>query len=244
MTKLEICAVEDANPGKIYLYPEGSFFKAYGVSAWLLCSRVHDFKVSVRPLKGLEGPLLSVGFPFSSFEKFSLGFNVEESPFVHNGKILYFTETVDINGYEKWRALFQIPEKTKVEPELMASFNSLPVYGASYRLAVEATDMAARLDRNYRYSLGEDIRVGAKKALLSITLAGKGEKRFENVVLARHSMVDVQLCLRLLNDLKVLPDKRYMYFLETTEDIIKQLSNWERSEKQRKVAAGVAVSPS
>lgn len=73
MTKLEICAIEDTNPGQVYLYPEGSFYKAYQKSAWLLCTRVHPFKVSARPLKGLEGPLLSVGFPMSSLDKFSAG---------------------------------------------------------------------------------------------------------------------------------------------------------------------------
>lgn len=35
MTKLEICAIEDSNPGQIYLYPEGAFYKAYQRSAWL-----------------------------------------------------------------------------------------------------------------------------------------------------------------------------------------------------------------
>ena len=40
MAKLEICAIEDANPGVVYLYPEGTFYKAYQQSAWLLCSRI------------------------------------------------------------------------------------------------------------------------------------------------------------------------------------------------------------
>ena len=46
-------------------------------------------------------------------------------------------------------------------------FNSLPVYGLSYRLAVEVTDFAARLVRNYRYSIGEDLRQGVKKGQVS-----------------------------------------------------------------------------
>lgn len=71
MTKLENCAIEDANPGQVYLYPEGIFYKAYQKSAWILCTKVHPFKVSSRLLKGLEGPLLSVGFPQSSLDKFS-----------------------------------------------------------------------------------------------------------------------------------------------------------------------------
>ena len=72
--------MEDANPGQVYLYPEGSFYKAYQKSARLLCTRVHPFKVSARPLKGLEGPLLSVGFPQSSLNKFSAGLAVAENP--------------------------------------------------------------------------------------------------------------------------------------------------------------------
>ena len=50
MTKLEICTIEEANPGQINLFPEGAFYKAYQQSAWLLCTRVHPFKVSARPV--------------------------------------------------------------------------------------------------------------------------------------------------------------------------------------------------
>ena len=79
MTKLENCAIEDANPGQVYLYPEGAFYKAYQKSAWILCTKVHPFKVSSRLLKGLEGPLLSVGFPQSSLDNFSAGLGVAEN---------------------------------------------------------------------------------------------------------------------------------------------------------------------
>ena len=141
-------------------------------------------------------------------------------------KSLVFSELIDFGGYDEWRNGFVAgPPFGRKE----APFNSLPVYGAAWRLAVEATEMAARLERNYRYSLGEDIRLGVKRAVLCITLAGKGENRQENVRSARLAMLDVELSLRLLSDLKILPDKRYVYFLEMVEDIIRQLSNWERS---------------
>ncbi|MBQ4299654.1 MAG: four helix bundle protein [Bacteroidales bacterium] len=235
MTKLEICAMEDVNPGQVYLYPEGVFYKAYQKSAWILCTKVHPFKVSSRPLKGLDGPLLSVGFPQSSLEKFSVGLVVVENG---GGKILFFNGLIDLSSYVQWRNSFAVPSVSqRNEPH----FNSLPVYGMSYRLAVEVTEMASRLERNYRYSLGEDIRKGAKSAVLSITLAGKGENRADNIHSALITILDVQLSLRLLNDFKVLPDKRYVYFLESTEDILKQLSNWERSERQH--PAGVPSPP-
>ena len=47
------------------------------------------------------------------------------------------------------------------------------------------------LQRNYRYSLREDIRRGVNQALLRITLAGKGEDRTENIRAPRLSMLDV-----------------------------------------------------
>lgn len=62
MTKLEIYNLEQANTGKVYLFPEGMFYKAYEASAYILCTNVHPFKISAQPLKGLDGPLLSVGF--------------------------------------------------------------------------------------------------------------------------------------------------------------------------------------
>ena len=83
MTKLEICAIEDANPGQVYLYPEGIFYKAYQKSAWILCTKLHPFKLSSRSLKGLERPLLSVGFPQSSLDKFSAGLMLLNLAFVN-----------------------------------------------------------------------------------------------------------------------------------------------------------------
>ena len=82
MTKIEICAIEDANPGQVYLHPEGAFYKAYQKSAWIFCTKVHPFKLSSRLLKGLEGPLLSVGFPQSSLDKFSAGLMLSNLAFV------------------------------------------------------------------------------------------------------------------------------------------------------------------
>lgn len=238
MTKLEICAIEDTNPGQVYLYPEGAFYKAYQKSAWLLCTRVHPFKVSARPLKGLDGPLLSVGFPQSSLDKFSAGLQVAENPSGGGEKCLYINELIDFSLYEAWRGSFQeVPRALKESP-----FNSLPVYGEAYRLAVELTELASRLERNYRYSLGEDVRCGAKRTILSISLAGRGENRLDNIRNARLSMLDVQLSLRLLNDLKVIPDKRYVPIMEQTEEVVKQLSNWERREMARR-NAGMSPPP-
>ena len=62
MTKLEIIDRERRSDGTVLLYPEGMFYKAYEQSAFILCTKVHPFKVSARELKGMDGPLVSVGF--------------------------------------------------------------------------------------------------------------------------------------------------------------------------------------
>lgn len=228
MTKLEIYESEQSNPGVVYLYPEGMFYKAYEKSAYLLCTRVHAFKVSCRPMKGWKQPLLSVGFPMSSLEKFSAGMVVQSNSLIGGVQIL--VPSADFSGFDLWKAEQSIPLQDALPKKNEAPFNSLPVYGLAWRLTVELTTLAARLDRNYRYSLGEDLRKGGKQAVLCIMLAGKGEEKSFNIHQARLAAMDVQLTLRLLNELKVIPDARYVDFVELTENITKQLSNWERKE--------------
>lgn len=235
MTKLEICQREAVNDGKVFLYPEGMFYKAYDRSAFILCQYVYPFKVSARPLKGLDGPLLSVGFPQSSLSKYLGLAQVFDSQDINDRcKMLILNQIPDMSGFDAWKASFFPIVPAHPDSTHTPSFNSLPVYGDAYRLVMDVTVLCGGLDRRFRYSLGEDIRSEAKRMLLAIVWAGKGEDRLNNISLARHTLADVQICLRLLNDLRVVPDKRYVPFLDQTENISKQLSNWERSERRQR----------
>ena len=77
-TKAEIYAAERRNDGEVALYPEGMFYKAYEKSAFLLCTKVSPLKVSRMTVKNLPEPLVRVGFPITSLEKFSNGMTVNE----------------------------------------------------------------------------------------------------------------------------------------------------------------------
>ena len=239
MTKLEICKVEESNTGKVYLYQEGLFYKAYERSAYILCVLVHPFKVSARELKGFDGLLLSVGFPQTSLEKFAGEHKVSDNPYAP-GKVIEVMPSPDLSGFALWKGSFRKSAPDNLTTAASVQRSQSPVYADAYRLVLETTTLCCGLDRRFRYSLGEDIRLGAKRVLLHITWALKGEDRIVNIAAARHDLSDVQLCLRLLNDMKVISDKRYVPFLEMTESIAKQLSNWERSERRRSSAAGVS----
>jgi len=58
------------NRAVIHLYQEGTFYRAYNWSAWLCHRFVSQFKVTHKELKNIEGTVLFVGFPVSSFDKF------------------------------------------------------------------------------------------------------------------------------------------------------------------------------
>lgn len=55
----------------IYLFPEGTFYRAYEWSAWLCCRYINQFKATKRVLKGEQGEtVVFIGFPVTSLGKF------------------------------------------------------------------------------------------------------------------------------------------------------------------------------
>ena len=55
--------------GVIHLHREGSFFRAYELSAYLSCRFLHEFKVNKRAFNGIEKPVAYIGFPETSLDK-------------------------------------------------------------------------------------------------------------------------------------------------------------------------------
>ena len=53
----------------VHIFQEGSFYRAYEWSAWLMCRFVHEFKATHRRLKGIEQSVVMIGFPVTSLEK-------------------------------------------------------------------------------------------------------------------------------------------------------------------------------
>lgn len=57
----------------IYLFPEGTFYRAYEWSAWLCCRYINQFKATRRELKGEQGEtVVFIGFPVTR----SVGFAI------------------------------------------------------------------------------------------------------------------------------------------------------------------------
>ena len=54
-----------------WLYREGTFLRAYEWSAWLFVKFVHKFNATKRINKSIGQPLVMIGFPVTSMEKFT-----------------------------------------------------------------------------------------------------------------------------------------------------------------------------
>ena len=96
---------------KIMLFREGSFLRAYEWSAWLCRKFCGELKVTKRQIKGIEQPVVYVGFPLTSIEKFtpkaaqvipqsdgSIEINISTESIAENAD----TQML-VCEYEKWR---------------------------------------------------------------------------------------------------------------------------------------------
>ena len=74
--EFEVTREGDDMHRSIHLFQEGSFYRAYEWSAWLVCRYIHEFKVTHRRLKGIEQSVILIGFPLTSLSKW-FGDNIE-----------------------------------------------------------------------------------------------------------------------------------------------------------------------
>lgn len=116
----------------------------------------------------------------------------------------------------------------------MAVYTNLPVYEECYRLMLKFTQLSLKMQRDYRYSLGQDVKRLMMDIILDIYKANYRETmKLPCIADAREKMVELQVILRLLNEVRQIPDKHYMILTESTVSITKQLTGWERSISKR-----------
>ena len=236
MTKKEIYDRERLNADKIVLYPEGTFYKAYEVSACRMCNEVHDFKLSGRYVGTVGDWLVSAGFPQSSLSKWF------PSSFVRPDGVVEASASSSIKPvsaeFDEWKQNAKESIARKYERQIpdLGERTVLPVYGASFKLALELTRMCALLPKKYKYSLGEDVRRSSLAMTVTLLKANRTKDKLHCISSAKDSLSEIEVCLRLLSELGDLPDRRYIAFIEMLGDISKQLDNWERSLVERKDA--------
>ncbi len=112
----------------------------------------------------------------------------------------------------------------------MAVYTNLPVYEECYQLFLKFAQLSIKMQRDYRYSLGEDVKRLLMSMILGIYKANyktEREARADAISNARERLVELQVILRLLNELRQIPDRHYMMMVERTVSVSRQLAGWE-----------------
>uniref|UniRef100_UPI0040563394 four helix bundle protein n=1 Tax=Alistipes sp. TaxID=1872444 RepID=UPI0040563394 len=115
----------------------------------------------------------------------------------------------------------------------MAIYTNLPVYRATYALMLSVSAMMPNLPRDCRYSFGQELRRRIMDMIILIYQANRTRRKWPLIAKMREHLLEVQVYVRLMNDLKYIPSKRYLDLVEQSAAISKQLAAWEKNERMK-----------
>lgn len=115
----------------------------------------------------------------------------------------------------------------------MAIYTNLPIYKASYSLMLSFSRILPDMPRDCRYSLGQDVRQKIMDIIILIYRANRTRHKVTMIQQMREVLLEVQVYVRLMCDMKYISEGRYLTLAEQTSNMSKQLVSWEKSEKEK-----------
>ncbi|MCK9303407.1 MAG: four helix bundle protein [Bacteroidales bacterium] len=115
----------------------------------------------------------------------------------------------------------------------MAIYTNLPIYKASYTLMLSVSKILPSLPRDCRYTFGQDVRQKIMEIITLIYRANRVRTKVSIISKMRETLLEVQVYIRLMNDMKYISIGKYTDLMEQTADMSKQMSAWEKSEIQK-----------
>lgn len=115
----------------------------------------------------------------------------------------------------------------------MANYTELNVYKTTYGLLFDVLSASKSFHRDFKYTLGENLKNELTNAMMQIWRANSTHEKHVNISQARESVEKCRLYLRLLYDLRQINLDTFSKWNTTIQSVSKQLSGWDKSEKQR-----------
>ena len=115
----------------------------------------------------------------------------------------------------------------------MAIYTNLPIYKASYRLMLNLSRIMPNMPRDCRYSLGQDTRQRVMDIIILIYNANREHNKLQKIRKMQELIVEVQVYVRLMSDMKYLSEGAYLELVEQIVSIMKQMSAWEKHERYK-----------
>lgn len=116
----------------------------------------------------------------------------------------------------------------------MAIYTQLPIYRASYNLLLEICRMQKDIPKDSRYTIGQALKSKAMDIIVLIYRASRSQHKVNTIMTMRETLLEVQVYIRLLCDMRQISEKRYSALAEQTSGMSKQMAAWEKSERAKR----------
>jgi hypothetical protein len=115
----------------------------------------------------------------------------------------------------------------------MARNEPVPIYKASYDLCLYFEQIVRSFSRYHKYSLGAELREGARRVLRLIVRANARGDKTAVLLRIREEVEELKVLLRLCHDAKVFASfNSFEHAITLVTDIAKQNEGWLKSQQQ------------
>ena len=108
----------------------------------------------------------------------------------------------------------------------MALYFNLPVYKVSYKLVYMLFQTSSSFSREYKYTVGQDLKNEGVDLIKNIYRANKSEDKTVLIGKAKENLETVRLLIRLMQDFNQLGIKPFVEISQGIENVSKQLNAW------------------
>lgn len=218
---------------EVVLFLEGKFWKAYEKSAYVL-TMLYGFKPAKRYVKLAKQEIISVGFPQESLQKYVGNQRAEYSEKLIR---VWFNKEQNEDAFITWKNATRIKEvkvlpiqkEEKSKPSPVSDIG-LPVFKVAYDLLLRLFQYCSKMSKDYRYTLGEDIKQKLLRMQVCIYHANavQRQEKLAYITEALSLLIEVKLCVRILHDSKQLSLKKFALLCEQMVEIENQLNKWKQ----------------
>ena len=114
----------------------------------------------------------------------------------------------------------------------MALYYELPVYKDTYKLILMIFEYTKDFSREYKYTLGQDMKRDALQLVRSIYRANKSTEKREHLDKFIDDFELLKLEIRLATDMKILPAGKQAELSILLESIGKQITGWRKTQPE------------
>jgi hypothetical protein len=111
----------------------------------------------------------------------------------------------------------------------LALYYDLPVYQDTYRLILKIFELTKEFPREYKYTLGQDMKRDGLVLVRSIYRANKTKEKREHLEQFLDDFEILKLEVRLCTDLRILSIKKQAQLAGLMEGIGKQITGWRNA---------------